>query len=241
MTIGAGAVVVVPTYNEAATIGPTIERIRRAVPHGRVLVVDDASPDGTADVVEAAAARLGNVSLLSRPGKEGLGAAYVAGFRHALQDGCATVVQMDADGSHDAAALPELLRRCEDGADVVIGSRYVPGASIGEWPRRRAALSRAGNAYAARMLGLDVRDATSGFRAYRTALFDRLDLHAVRSSGYCFQVELTYRAARAGARIEEMPIRFVDRIGGSSKMSSAIVREAFVHVSRWGLARRLDV
>jgi dolichol-phosphate mannosyltransferase len=237
MTDGAGALVVIPTYNEIDTIGLTLCAVRAAVPEAHVLVVDDASPDGTADLADSAGEAFGHISVLRRRGKDGLGPAYAAGFRRALGDGYRTIVEMDADGSHDASALPALIGRCDEGVDLTIGSRYVPGGSVGPRGRHRLMLSRGGNRFANRMLGLGVSDATSGFRAYRASLLRRLDLNHVCSGGYCFQIEMTYRAARAGASIEEVPVRFVDRLDGESKMSLGIVAEAFVQVSRWGIAR----
>jgi glycosyltransferase involved in cell wall biosynthesis len=233
----AAVLVIIPTYQEAATIQETLLRVRASTPEADLLVVDDASPDGTADLAEAVGVAVGGVFVRRRPAKDGLGRAYAEGFRWGLARGYGVVVEMDADGSHDARALPRLLDRCREGADVVIGSRYVFGGSIPNWSWHRRALSRFGNSYASALLGLGVRDATSGFRAYRASLLRRLDLQLVQSGGYCFQVEMTYRAARAGATIAEVPIAFVDRVEGESKMSPGIVAEALWHVTRWGAAR----
>ena len=235
----AGAVVIIPTYNEAEAIRPTLEAVRDAAPEAHVLVVDDASPDGTADVVRDVATARGEISILPRPGKSGLGPAYAAGFEWALRRGFDPLIEMDGDGSHDPNCVPRMVARCRDTADLVIGSRYADGGSIADWRWHRRALSRMGNVYASAMLGLGVRDATSGFRAYRASLLERIDLGDVQSSGYCFQIELTYRAARAGATIAEEPISFTDRAAGKSKMAAGIVGEALWHVTRWG-ARRLS-
>ena len=231
------ALVVIPTYNEAENIDEVIGRTRAAVPEAHVLVVDDNSPDGTAAIVEG----LGDdrVHVLRRPGKAGLGAAYRAGFAWGAAEGFDVMVEMDADLSHDPAALPTLLAGIDEGADLVIGSRYVPGGSIPDWAWHRKALSRWGNRYAGAMLGLGVADATAGYRAYRATMLDRLDLASIRADGYGFQIEMTYRTAGAGGTIVEVPISFTDRTRGTSKMSSRIIVEALLLVTRWGLADRL--
>jgi dolichol-phosphate mannosyltransferase len=231
------AVVIIPTYNEAETIQPTLAAVRDSAPAAHVLVVDDGSPDGTAELVRSVADSRGGISVLPRAEKEGLGPAYAAGFQWGLERGFDKLVEMDADGSHDPACLPRLLARCDQSADLVIGSRYAEGGSVHDWGWHRRALSRAGNVYASALLGLGVRDATSGYRAYRASLLERIDLDGVKSSGYCFQIELTYRAARAGATIAEEPIVFTDRAAGHSKMAAGIVGEAFWHVTRWGASR----
>ncbi|MDE0802915.1 MAG: polyprenol monophosphomannose synthase [Acidimicrobiales bacterium] len=231
--------VVIPTFNEAENIGEAIERVRVAVPAASVLVVDDNSPDGTADIVDDIGDRLGGVEVLRRPGKQGLGSAYRAGFAWGAAEGFDVMVEMDADLSHDPAALPTLLDRIDAGADLAIGSRYVPGGSIPEWAWHRKALSRWGNRYASAMLRLSVADATAGYRAYRSTLLERLDLPTVRADGYGFQIEMTYRSAAQGARIEEVPIAFTDRTRGTSKMSSRIIVEALVLVSLWGVRDRV--
>jgi dolichol-phosphate mannosyltransferase len=228
--------VVLPTYNEAASIEQVLRRTRAAVPEASILVVDDNSPDGTADVAAALDAELGAVEVMRRAAPTGLGDAYRAGFARGIEQGYEALVEMDSDLSHDPAALPSLLAALAD-ADLVIGSRYIPGGSIPNWGLHRRLLSKGGNVYSAMMLGVRVHDMTSGFRAYRADLIGRMQLHTVRADGYGFQIEMTYRAAGAGARIVEVPIRFVDREAGESKMSSAIVVEAFGLVTRWGLAR----
>ena len=228
---------VLPTYNEAANIAEVLDRARRAAPEANVLVVDDASPDGTGDLVEAVAGRLGGIHLLRRPGKSGLGNAYRSGFRWGLERGYDAFVEMDSDLSHDPGALPQILAAL-DGANVVIGSRYVPGGSIPQWGLHRRLLSEAGNRYAAVMLGMRVKDLTSGYRAYDADTLRAIDLDQVRSDGYGFQIEMAYRAARAGARVVEVPISFTDRVQGESKMSMRIIVEALGLVTVWG-ARRL--
>lgn len=236
---GRRAVVVIPTYNEAGNIERLLERIHD-VADVAILVVDDSSPDGTADIVESYAARRGgDVAVLRRPSKSGLGTAYRAGFAEALRDGDRICVQMDADLSHDPAYLPALISAVELGADASLGSRYVPGGRIENWPRLRLFLSRWGNRYAAGMLGLAVNDATSGFRAYSPSLLRRIDVASVRAEGYGFQIEMTHRAVRSGARIVEVPITFVDRVVGESKLSHHIINEAFGLVNRLWFADRL--
>ncbi len=225
---------VIPTYCEAENIGAVVAALGAAVPAADVVVVDDGSPDGTADLAEAAGAR-----VLRRPGKAGLGTAYAAGFGRGIADGYEVLVQMDADFQHDPSAVPALLAAIDDGADMAIGSRYVPGGALPpSWPWFRRALSRGGNRYARVMLRLPVADATAGFRAHRAELLRRLQLAEMRADGYGFQIELTWRAARAGARIVEVPIVFGERTRGTSKMSLRIVAEAMWLVSRWGLIGR---
>ena len=231
--------VVLPTYQEAANIADVLRRLRNAVPEADVLVVDDGSPDGTADLADAVAAELGHIDVLRRAAKSGLGSAYRAGFRQGLNDGFRVLVEMDADLSHDPAALPDLLRAVEGGADLAIGSRYVPGGSIPNWKWHRRALSRWGNRYASAVLGLDVRDATSGYRAYRDEALEEIDLERVRADGYGFQIEMAYAVARNGGTIAEVPITFRDRIRGTSKMSGRIIVEALVLVTWWAARDRL--
>lgn len=228
--------VVLPTFNEGQTIETVIRRTRLAAPDVAMLVVDDGSPDGTADIAEKVGAELGRVDVLRRSAPAGLGDAYRAGFAWGLERGAEALVEMDSDLSHDPAALPSLLDALE-GADLVIGSRYVPGGSIPQWAPHRRILSRGGNMYSSAMLGVKVKDMTSGFRAYRASLLREMSVDTVRADGYGFQVEMTYRAARNGARIAEVPIRFIDRELGQSKMSGGIVAEALVLVTRWGMAR----
>lgn len=238
MTAQPRRVVVVPTYDEATTLPATLARLRAAVPTVDVLVVDDASPDGTGAIADRIADGDPQVAVLHRAGKQGLGTAYVAGFRWALERGYDVVVEMDADGSHEPEELPRLLDALEGEVALVIGSRWVPGGSVVNWPRHRELLSRGGNAYTRAMLGLDVRDATAGFRAYRADVLRRLDLGSVASQGYCFQVDMAWRVAQDGGLVREVPIRFVERVEGRSKMSRAIVVEALVSVSRWGVRHR---
>ena len=232
--------VVIPTYDEALTLPGTLARLRSAVPVAEVLVVDDASPDGTGDLADAMAADDRAVHVLHRVAKQGLGAAYVAGFQWGLAHGYDVVVEMDADGSHRPEELPRLLSALTDtGAALVIGSRWVPGGAVQNWPLHRRWLSRGGNAYTRIMLGFPVRDATAGFRAYRGAALERIPLAEVASQGYCFQVDMAWRVHLAGGRIVEVPICFVERSMGRSKMSRQIVVEALVRVTGWGLRARL--
>ncbi len=231
------ALVVVPTYNEADNIERILRRVREVLPDAGMLVVDDGSPDGTADLVEAIRGELGDLQVLRRTRKSGLGSAYRAGFAWGLEHGYEACVEMDADFSHDPGALPELLAPLAAGYEVSIGSRYVPGGSIPDWSWHRHLLSWGGNRYASVVLGLGVADSTAGVRAYAASVLRRLDLSAVRAEGYGFQIEMTHRAKQAGASIAEVPIRFVDRVAGESKMSSAIVVEALLLVTVWGLER----
>ncbi len=231
--------VVLPTYQEADNLDDVLRRLRAAVPAADVLVVDDSSPDGTAEVAKAMAEELGRVDVLVRPKKSGLGSAYRVGFREGLARGYEVLVEMDSDLSHDPAVLPALLAALDQGAALVIGSRYIAGGRIPNWSLYRRSLSRYGNRYAARLLRLDVADATSGFRAYDAAALEQIDLDDVRAEGYGFQIEMTYRMSRLGP-VLELPIHFVDRTRGSSKMSLPIVLEAFLLVSRWGVSERLS-
>ncbi|MBV8305249.1 MAG: polyprenol monophosphomannose synthase [Acidimicrobiia bacterium] len=231
--------IVLPTYNEVDNIAEILRRVRAVAPHAGILVVDDSSPDGTADVVRAMSAEVGPVDMLDRPRKSGLGSAYRDGFKWGRARGFDVLMEMDSDFSHDPDDIPRLLQGIEDGADLVIGSRYVPGGQIPHWPWHRRALSKYGNRYSAAMLRLDVRDVTAGYRAYRGEMVDRIDLDAVRAEGYGFQVEMTYFVARAGGRIAEVPIKFVDRVRGTSKMSTNIVVEAIALVTWWGLRDRV--
>jgi dolichol-phosphate mannosyltransferase len=231
--------VVVPTYNESANLPGLLGRLAAAVPAADVLVVDDASPDGTGALAEERAASDPRVHVLHRPGKAGLGAAYVAGFGWALEQGYDVVVEMDADGSHAPEQLPDLLAALTE-ADLALGSRWVEGGSVVDWPRSREALSRGGNAYVRLALRLPVRDATGGFRAYRRQVLESIDLSSVHSQGYCFQVDLVWRAYRAGFRVVEVPIRFVERVAGQSKMNRAIVTEALWRVTVWGATERFS-
>jgi dolichol-phosphate mannosyltransferase len=229
--------VVIPTYDEVDNVGPVVAGVRAAVPGADVLVVDDASPDGTGDLADALAARDPQVHVLHRSGKEGLGAAYRAGFGWAAGRGYEVLVEMDADLSHQPAQLPAVLAGLATGADLSLGSRWVPGGAVRNWPRHRVWLSRGGNAYARLVLGLPVRDATGGFRALRRGALEAIDIDQVASHGYCFQVDVVRRAAAAGLSVVEVPIVFVERERGYSKMDGAIVREALWRVTAWGLAR----
>ncbi|RYV50697.1 polyprenol monophosphomannose synthase [Pengzhenrongella frigida] len=228
-------VVIIPTYNERDALPVTLARVRAAVPDADVLVVDDGSPDGTGQLADRAAADDAGVHVLHRASKLGLGQAYVAGFTWALARGYEVVVEMDADGSHRAEDLPRLLAALPD-ADLVLGSRWVPGGRVVNWPTHRQLLSRGGNTYTRLMLGFPLRDATGGFRAYRAPLLASLDLGAVASHGYCFQVDMAWRVLRAGGRVVEVPITFVEREQGTSKMSREIVVEALVRITSWGVA-----
>lgn len=229
--------VVVPTYDERASLPITLAELRRAVPDVDVLVVDDASPDGTGEWAERAAARGDRLHVLHRAGKQGLGRAYVAGFDWALERGYDVVVEMDADGSHRPTDLPRLLAALP-GADLVIGSRWVPGGGVRNWPLSRQLLSRLGTWTARRALRLRVQDATAGFRAYPASTLRRIPLGEIESQGYCFQIDMTWRVARAGGRVVEVPITFVERTQGRSKMSRAIAFEAMTRLVVWGLQDR---
>lgn len=231
--------IVLPTFNEADNIVEVLQKLRAVVPEASVLVVDDSSPDGTADLVEKVAEEIGDVSVMRRPAKSGLGSAYRDGFRHGLAAGYDVMVEMDSDLSHDPAALPSLLAAAADGAALALGSRYIPGGSIPDWSWHRRALSRWGNRYAAAVLGIDVNDATSGYRAYRAEALAGIDFHTVQADGYGFQVEMAYRVLASGGRIVEVPISFTDRVRGESKMSSRIVVEALVLVTWWAIRDRI--
>jgi dolichol-phosphate mannosyltransferase len=232
------AVVVIPTYNEVENLAEIVARVRRSVPTIDVLVVDDGSPDGTGELADRLAAEDPHVHVVHRHAKEGLGAAYKEGFRVALADGYDVIGEMDADGSHQPEQLPALLAALED-ADLVIGSRWVPGGSVVNWPWHRRALSQAGNLYTRALLGIGVRDATAGFRLFRRRTLETVGLDRVQAQGYVFQVELAYRALQAGLRVREVPIEFVERERGDSKMTPEVARESLVRITRWGLAQRL--
>jgi dolichol-phosphate mannosyltransferase len=229
--------VVLPTYEEAANIDTVLRRVRKAVPDATLLVVDDNSPDGTAKIAEETGREIGDVEVLSRPGKAGLGSAYRHGFAWGLERGFDAFVEIDSDLSHDPDAIPSLLAPLGGACELVIGSRYVPGGSIPDWSWHRRLLSKGGNVYSSVMLGLHVADSTAGFRAYAGTLLRRLDLESVRADSYGFQIEMTYRSVRAGAEVQEVPIRFVDRVEGTSKMSLYTVVEALGLVTWWGLRR----
>jgi len=238
MSSGPRVLVCVPTYDEVMNLERSVARVRAAVPDADVLVVDDSSPDGTGELAEKLAAHDPAVHVRHRQVKQGLGAAYLDAFAWAMAQGYDVVVEMDADGSHRAQDLPLLLAAIDHGADVALGSRWVSGGAVENWPRRRALLSRGGNAYARIALGIPVHDATGGFRAFRASALRQLDLHDVASQGYCFQVDLVWRAVQRGLRVVEVPITFVERELGASKMNRAIVGEALWRVTVWGTRHR---
>ena len=229
--------VIIPTYNEIDNLPTAVAGVRAAVPSADVLIVDDSSPDGTGELADQLAAADQQVHVMHRAGKEGLGAAYLAGFAWGLSAGYDVLVEMDADGSHRAIDLPALLDALEN-ADVVLGSRWVDGGAVVNWPRSREILSRGGNLYTRIALGIPLRDATGGFRAFRAEVLTDLDLESVASQGYCFQVDLAWRAMQRGFRVVEVPITFVERQQGTSKMNRAIVVEALWRVTQWGAAHR---
>lgn len=229
--------VLVPTYNERENLPLIIDRLRRAVPEADLLVLDDNSPDGTGELADGIAASDDHVQVLHRAGKEGLGKAYLAGFAWGLERDYDAIVEIDADGSHPAEELPAMLALAEN-ADLVIGSRWIKGGSVVNWPKSREVLSRGANIYVQAVLGTRVRDATAGFRVYRAATLRAIDLPSVTSAGYGFQIDLTWRSAQAGAVIVEHPIRFCEREHGVSKMSGNIISEALLAVAGWGVQRR---
>jgi len=235
------ALVITPTYDEAGSLEATVAAVFAVAPQVDLLVVDDASPDGTGEIADRLAAADPRVSVLHRAGKEGLGRAYVAGFRVALERDYDVIVEMDADGSHPASALPALLEAlaAEPMVGLAIGSRYVPGGGLADWAAGRRLLSRAGNAYARFMLRVPVRDVTAGYRAYRAEVLRGLPLDEIDSRGYCFQIDMTLRTLDAGWRIAERPIEFRERTAGVSKMSTGVVVEAMLRVTAWGLGRLL--
>lgn len=231
--------VVLPTYDEAVNIAEVLGQVRAAAPEVDILVVDDNSPDGTADLARAAAEELGQIDVEVRAQKDGLGNAYRHGFRIGIERGYEVLMQMDADLSHDPEAVPSLLAAVDAGADAVIGSRYVPGGSIPHWPWYRRAMSKYGNSYACTVLGMSVRDATSGFRAYRVEVLREIDVDSTRAKGYGFQIETAYRVQRAGQKLGEVPITFTDRVRGYSKMSLTVAAEELLLVTWWGLRDRV--
>jgi dolichol-phosphate mannosyltransferase len=228
---------VIPTFNEVENLADVVARLRRCTPEVDVLVVDDSSPDGTGALADRLAAADRQVRVLHRPEKQGLGAAYGEGFRVALDAGYDLIGEMDADGSHQPEQLTLLLAAAAD-ADLVIGSRWVPGGRVVNWPWHRRALSRGGNLYTRALLGMGVRDATAGFRVFRRGTLEAIDLDEVQSLGYVFQVELVYRTLEAGLRVREVPIEFVERVRGDSKMTPEVARESLVRITRWGLKQR---
>jgi len=231
--------VVIPTYNERDNVEAIVERVTASVADANVLIVDDHSPDGTGKIADEIAAADPRVHVLHRTAKAGLGGAYIAGFGWGLEHGFEVLVEMDADGSHAPEQLSRLLVALRD-ADLVIGSRWVPGGTVVNWPKSRELLSRGGNLYTRIALGIDLRDATGGYRAYRRAVLEEIDYRSVVSEGYCFQVDLAWRAARGGFRVVEVPITFAERERGESKMSGSIVREALWRVTQWGAQHRAD-
>ena len=231
--------VCVPTYQEAANVDRFLRAVRSNAPQADILVCDDNSPDGTGEIAERTASELGRITVLHRPGKEGLGAAYREGFRWGLDQGYDVIIQMDCDFSHDPAMIPTLLAAVEEGVDCAIGSRYVPGGSTPGWPVHRRMLSKYGNRYTAGVLQLGIKDATGGFRAYRASTLEAIDIDSTRANGYAFQSEVALRMAQAGLRLEEIPITFVDREYGTSKMSVKIMAESMARVTTWGIRRRL--
>jgi dolichol-phosphate mannosyltransferase len=231
--------VVIPTYNERDNLAPIVGRVQAVLPQVHLLVVDDNSPDGTGEVADKLAAGDDRVHVLHRSEKAGLGAAYVAGFRWGLARDYQVLVEMDADGSHAPEDLPRLLDALQD-ADLALGSRYVPGGRVVNWPWRREMLSRGGNVYSKLALGVRINDITGGFRAFRRPVLETLPLDSIASHGYCFQVDMAWRTVQAGFSVVEVPITFTEREIGESKMSGSIVREAFLRVAEWGVRHRVE-
>jgi dolichol-phosphate mannosyltransferase len=230
------AIIVMPTYNERQNLEIMANRIRSSTPDVDLLVVDDNSPDGTGDLADKLVETDSHVHVLHRTEKAGLGRAYIAGFNWALERDYSLIIEMDADGSHRPEDLPRLLDAARAGADLVIGSRYVPGGSVVNWPKHREVLSKGANIYVKLMLGTSVKDATGGYRVYRATTLRKIDLNNVESAGYSFQVDLTVRVLQSGLSITEVPITFVERELGASKMSSAVIRESFFRVAQWGVS-----
>ncbi|HEY0937261.1 MAG TPA: polyprenol monophosphomannose synthase, partial [Trebonia sp.] len=230
--------IIMPTYNERPNLEIMATRIRESVPDADLLVVDDNSPDGTGDLADKLAEAYPRVQVLHRSEKAGLGRAYVAGFTRALDAGYDLIVEMDADGSHRPEDLPKLLAAAAH-ADAVIGSRYVPGGTVVNWPKSREILSSGANLYTRLMLGVRVKDATGGFRVYRAETLRKIGLNGIQSAGYCFQVDMTLRVLQSGLTITEVPITFVERERGASKMSRSVILEAFTRIARWGISARL--
>ncbi|MFI0720319.1 polyprenol monophosphomannose synthase [Streptomyces sp. NPDC021224] len=229
--------VIIPTYNEAENVVPIVRRVRAAVPEAEILVADDNSPDGTGKLADELSAADPAVHVMHRKGKEGLGAAYLAGFRWGIDHGYDVLVEMDADGSHQPEELPRLLTALKS-ADLVLGSRWIPGGRVVNWPKSREFISRGGSTYSRLMLGVTLRDVTGGYRAFRKETLLGLGMDDVASAGYCFQVDLAWRAVKAGFHVIEVPITFVERERGDSKMSRNIVAEAFLRVTAWGVSSR---
>ena len=233
--------VIIPTYNELENLPLILGRVRKARPEAHVLIVDDGSPDGTGELADQfAAAEPEQVHVMHRTAKDGLGAAYLAAFAWGLERGYTVLVEMDADGSHAPEQLYRLLDAIDHGADLAIGSRYVDGGTVRNWPWRRLALSRTANTYARVLLGVEIHDITAGYRAYRREVLEKLDLATVESKGYCFQVDLTWRVISNGFTVAEVPITFTERELGVSKMSGSNIREAMVKVAQWGIGGRVN-
>jgi dolichol-phosphate mannosyltransferase len=237
---GTGCIaVIIPTYNERDNIHPITERVLSAIPEADLFIVDDNSPDGTGEIADELAAKDERIHVMHRRGKEGLATAYLTGFGAALDQGYPTIVEIDADCSHQPEELPRLLRGLAS-ADVVLGSRWVPGGAALNWPWSRAILSRAGNFYARVMLGIPLHDMTGGYRIYRASALRKIGLENIESVGYCFQIDLARRSVLAGLKVAEVPITFVERARGASKMSGAVVSEALWRVTQWGIMGRLQ-
>ncbi|GAA0188447.1 polyprenol monophosphomannose synthase [Glutamicibacter creatinolyticus] len=231
-------ITIIPTYNELESLPLTVGRLRKAVPDADVLIADDNSPDGTGELADKMAAEDSQIHVMHRKGKEGLGAAYIAGFRWALERDYDVIVEMDADGSHMPEQLPRLLQASAEGADLVIGSRWVKGGEVVNWPLSRKIISRGGSFYSRTLLGLPLKDITAGYRAFKRETLEAIDFDAIESRGYGFQVDMTFRVSMLGMRIVEVPVTFVERELGDSKMSGNIVVEAMLNVTRWGLSAR---
>jgi dolichol-phosphate mannosyltransferase len=247
MTTGEGerpserTLVIIPTYNELENLPLIVRRVHEAQPDVHVLIVDDGSPDGTGKLAdELSLADPDRVHVMHRTAKDGLGAAYLAGFAWGMNRQYSVLVEMDADGSHSPEQLYRLLDAVDAGADLVIGSRYVAGGTVRNWPKRRLVLSKTANTYSRVLLGVGIHDITAGYRAYRREVLEKIDLHAVDSKGYCFQIDLTWRAINSGFKVVEVPITFVERELGVSKMSGSNIREALFKVAHWGIGGRLD-
>ena len=231
-------VVVIPTYNELNAIGDVIARTLVTLPEAHILIVDDNSPDGTGALVDGLAAADPRINVIHRTEKSGLGTAYVAGFRWALERNYDRIVEMDADGSHQPEELPLMMKKLDGGADLVIGTRWIPGGKTVNWPWTRRLISRSGTTYSRIMLGSKLHDITSGYRGFSADMLKKIDLSTVDSGGYCFQIELAWLVERTGASVQEFPITFIERVEGQSKMSSNIVFEALYKVTIWGLGAR---
>lgn len=234
----AETLVIIPTYNEIGSLATILGRVRQTVPAAHVVIIDDSSPDGTGNLAENLATHDSFVEVIHRTTKDGLGRAYLEGFRFGLDNGYQFIVEIDADGSHDPASLPAMLALARDGVDLVLGSRWVPGGAVINWPWARQLISRAGNTYARRVLGSDIQDLTTGFRVFRAESLVSLSWDAVASQGYCFQIEVAWLMERAGYTVMEYPITFVERSVGRSKMQIGIVFEALARVTMWGMTRR---